>query len=313
MQTFLHAVYTGGALRNLAILLGCIFFSLSAYADPTVNRGATGKRVSSGSGASTDIKASNNQVGIQTISTSVNYTETGNGLSGNPSGTLDTETGAVPGRGIYYSVMNNILFGNDYFRATYDQSIGMTNYVGGTLNPPSAYGTVVSTSSATLTNYSFRYGKGFDLRGTSMLTPYIEFGSHKWDRGVNYGETYSNMYFGYGLLNQYSLGNRLVLSIDAMVGHTTQSAIVVTSSPAGTPPASQLIGFSGPLGNSDLYKFGISLDYALVQTLHLNLGADYSAFSYGISGLYPSGANLVFEPDSKTNYITIRFGLGLGF
>lgn len=303
----------GSELRNLALTIGCLIFSISAFADPTVGKGSSGKSVSSGGGASSDIKASNNQVGIQSISTNVNYTEIGNGLSGNPSGVVDTETGPVPGRAYYFSSMNDVLLGNDYFKANYDESSGYTNYVGGTLNPFSPYGTVLSTSGAILTNYSARYGRGFNIRGESMLSPYIEFGSHKWERSVNYGETYSNSYYGIGLLSQHSLGNKMVLSIDAMFGHTIQSTIAVASSPPGTPVASQLIGFSGDLGNSDLFKIGISLDYALVQRLHLNLGVDYSAFSYGISALYPSGNLFAFEPDSKTNYVTLRFGFGLGF
>ena len=303
-------------MRILVLFFGCMVFSLFAFADPTVNPGNSHKKISSSGGGASDIKSSNNQVGIQSISTTVNYTEIGNGQYGAPSGTLDTETGVVPGRAYYFSSMNDTLFGNDYFKATYDQSVGYTNYIGANLNlpngPPGPYGSITSTSGAVLTNYSARYGKGFD-RGANMLTPFIEFGSHRWDRGVNYGESYSNLYFGYGVLSQYSYGNGLVMSVEAMYGRTTQSAIAVSSSPPGTPVAGQLIGFSGALGNSDLYKVGISFDYALVQRLHVNMGVDYSAFNYGISGLYPSGSAYAFEPDSKTNYITVRFGLGFGF
>ena len=293
-----------------------MIFSHSAFADPTVNSGSSHKKASFSGGGATDIKASNNQFGIQAISTNVNYTEIGNGQNGATSGTLDTETGVVPGRAYYFSAMNDVLFGNDYFKTTYDQSVGYTNYIGANLNlpngPPGPYGSITSTSGAVLSNYSARYGKGFD-RGAAMLTPFIEFGSHRWERGINYGETYSNLYYGYGVLSQYSYGNGLVMSVEAMVGRTTQSAIAVTSSPPGTPVAGQMIGFSGGLGNSNLYRVGISFDYALVQRLHVNLGADYSAFSYGISGLYPSGSSYAFEPDSKTNYLTVRLGLGLGF
>jgi hypothetical protein len=256
--------------------------------------------------SSSDIKASNNQIGFQSISTSVNYTEIGNGRLGSATGTLDTETGPVPGKAYYFSKMIDALFGNDYFKVAYDQSNGYTNYIGGTLNPPSPYGSVVSTSGAKLTNYSVRYGKGFANQSLSMITPYIEFGSHKWERGVNYGETYNNTYYGYGLLGQYLLTDKLVLSVDAMYGQTTQSAITVTSGP-------QIVGFSGTLGNSVIYKVGVSLDWAVVQRLHANAGVDYTAFNYGISATYPSGNSVAWEPDSKTNYTTVRLGLGWGF
>jgi hypothetical protein len=139
-----------------------------------------------------------------------------------------------------------------------------------------------------------------------MITPYVELGSHKWERGVNYGETYSNTYYGIGLLGQYLLMDKFVISADAMYGHTMQSAISVTSGPG-------LIGFSGDLGNSDIYKVGVSLDWALVPRLHVTAGADYTAFNYGISANYPSGNLVAWEPDSKTNYTTLRLGLGWGF
>jgi hypothetical protein len=284
-------------------------FSTTAFADPTVNKRSTGRSISSGGGGSSDIKAYNNQIGFQSISTNVNYTEVGNGVQ-TTAGTLDTESGPLHGQAFFVSAMNDVLLGNDYFKASYDQSVGMTNYVGGTLNPPSAYGSVTTTSSATLTNFGFRYGKGFPVQGASMLTPYVEIGSHRWERGVNYGETYSHNYFGFGLLNQYSLGNSLVFSVDAMFGHTNGSAIAVTSSPPGVPAASQITGFSTALGDSTLYKVGVSLDYVLGAKIHVNAGFDYSAFSYGISATQPSG---LLEPDSRTNYTTVRIGLGFGF
>lgn len=279
---------------------------MSAFADPTDNGGSNRRKAPTRDFSSSDIKASNNQIGFQSISTNVNYTENGNGRLGTATGTLDTETGPVSGRAYYLSEMVDLLFGNDYFKIAYDQSSGYTNYIGGTLSPYSPYGSVVTTSGATLTNYSVRYGKGFTNQSLSMFTPYIEFGSHKWERGVNYGETYTNTYYGYGLLGQYLLANKLVFSVDAMYGHTNQSAIVVTSGPG-------LIGFSGGLGNSDIYKVGVSLDWAIAQRLHVTAGADYTTFNYGISATYPSGNSVAWEPDSKTNYTTVRLGLGWGF
>jgi hypothetical protein len=101
-----------------------------------------------------------------------------------------------------------------------------------------------------------------------------------------------------------------VLSVDAMFGHTNESAITVTSSRPGVPATSRIIGFTTALGDSTLYKVGVSLDYLLGAKIHVNAGVDYSAFVYGISATQPSG---LLEPDSRTNYTTVRFGLGLGF
>ncbi len=292
----------------VVLTICCLMFSVSTFA------ASTGKMASNKGGvSSSDITASNNQIGYQSISTNVNYTETG-GKFGVAAGTLDTETGPVPGRAFYFSSMTNVLLGKDYFNATYDQSIGSTKYIGANLNLPNGpagpYGSVVSTSGATITNYSFRYGKGLDLRGAYMLTPYVEFGAHRWERAVNYGETYSNAYYGFGLLNQYVVSNHLVLSIDAMAGHTNGLAITVTSSPPGVPLASQVTGFSAALGDSELYKVGVSLDYTLAQRIHVNAGLDYTAFNYGVTALQSGG---LFEPDSQTDYTTLKFGLGWGF
>ncbi|HUW00112.1 MAG TPA: hypothetical protein VMV88_08125 [Gallionella sp.] len=256
-----------------------------------------------------DIRAANNQVGFQLVSTHVDYTETGDGTLA-PTGTLDTEKGPVPGYALAISTMQDLWLGNDYIEAEYDDASGNTEYVGGYLNPPTPYGSVVSTSGATLTNYSARYGAGLMVNDRSMLTPYVELGHHEWDRGVNSGEIYTHNYYGIGVLGQYSPASKLVLSANALFGSTFGSNIVVNSGPGFS-------GFSGALGNSTLYKIGLAADYAFVQNWHGTIGVDYASFSYGISALYPgvlNGKNVFFwEPDSKTNYTTVRIGLGYGF
>ena len=249
-----------------------------------------------------DIIGSNNQVGIQLISTNVDYTETGNGLFG-VTGKLDTETGRVAGSALSISAMKDWWLGNDYIAAEYDHSSGNTNYVGGLIGPPpTPYGSVVGISSATLINYSARYGKGFIINDELMLTPYAELGSHEWDRGVNFGETYTHHYYGIGALGQYSPASKLVLSANAMLGSTFGSNIVVNGA------------FSAALGSSVLYRMGVAADYELAQNLHGNIGVDYMSFNYGISALYPIGGNIVtWEPDSKTKYTMIKIGLGCAF
>ncbi len=257
-----------------------------------------------------DIKASNNQFVIGIMSTNVDYTETGNGILGSPTGTLDTENGSVPGYALSLSAMRDWWLGNDYLEAEYGHASGNTDYVGGLLGPPSTpYGSITGTSGATLINYSIRYGKGFVLNDEYvdefMLTPYLELGHHEWDRGVNLGEIYTHNYVGIGALGQYSPADKLVLSANAMLGQTFGANIAVDGA------------FSGALGNSTLYRVGAGADYAFAQNWHGNLGIDYTSFNYGISALYPgvvNGKNVFFwEPDSKTSDTTIRIGLGYGF
>jgi hypothetical protein len=251
-----------------------------------------------------DIRTSNNQIGIQVILTNVDYTETGNGINGSQTGTLDTETGNVPGYALSISIMQDLWLGDDYIEAENDYSSGNTNYTGALCTPLGvcgAYGSYVGTSSATLINYSARYGKGLIVNGVSMLTPYLEMGSHEWDRGVNYGETYTHNYFGFGAMGQYSPISKLVFSANALIGRTFGSYIAVNGA------------FSGELGDSTLYKVSVAADNEFAQNLHWNAGVSYMSFKYGISAVYPVGGGVAWEPDSKTNYTTVKIGLGYAF
>ena len=239
------------------------------------------------------IRASSNQISIQASSTNVNYTETDNGT------TVDTEKGNVPGFGLSVSVMQDLWLGNDYFRIAYAHASGHTSYVGQPLNGGGGYGSLTGTSGATLTDYSLRYGKGFVIGNETLVTPYAELGHHEWDRGVNQGETYTNSFYGAGVLGQYSPMEGVVISANALLGTTFGSNIGVAG------PS----GFSGGLGSSTLYKLGVGGDYAVTKHIHANIGVDYTHFDYGISATY-SG---YYEPSSKTDYIVSEIGLGYSF
>jgi hypothetical protein len=285
-------------MLKIVLSISCVMFSAATFA------------------GTSDIKASNNQINIEAISTNVDYTETGDGRLGTQTGTVDTETGHVHGHAISISTMWGA--GNEYFEGKYDHSSGNTTYTGALQG--GVFGSVVGTSSAVLDNYSVRFGKGFIIDNVNdqfeqtsevtdlfMLTPYIELGHHKWDRGVNYGEIYKNNWFGIGGLGQYSPVRNFVLSANAMVGETFGSYITVNS-------GGGLNGFSGSLGNSTRYNFGVSADYAFMKHFHGNLSIDYTSFSYGISGIFPVGGGYVgWEPNSKTNYTTTKVGLGYAF
>jgi len=249
-----------------------------------------------------DIVASDNEVGIQFISTYVDYSETGNGLLGTDRGTLDTEDGSVPGAAAFLSLMLGAH--NLYLQASYDHSRLYTGYTGSLQG--GHFGSVVATSGAALTNYSARLGKGFAIDDQFMLTPYVEAGRHRWDRGINDGEIYTHEYSGLGVLAQYSPAgeSRAVLSAQFLIGSTHASYIVVM-------PGTGNAGFSGALGNSRLERFGVAADYALTRRVHLGAGIEHTSFQYGMSAVYPAGGGLMaWEPDSKTHYTTYRLGLG---
>lgn len=250
-----------------------------------------------------DIKTSNNQVEIQAISTRVDYKETGNGRLRSRVGELDTENGDVPGFELSFSMMKDVWLDNDYLQFQYSKNNGHTGYTG-SLQSGGNFGSVVGNSEATLTDYSLRWGKGFAIDGAFMITPYGELGRHEWQRGVNLGETYTHSWYGAGTLVQYSPFSRLVFTANALVGRTFASDIDV-SGPRG---------FSAGLGDSNLYKAGLSSDYAFTKNFHGNVGVDYTSFKYGISATHRiSRTTVAWEPDSQTNYTTLKIGVGYAF
>ncbi len=276
------------------------------------------------------IKASNNQVGIQYVNTNVDYTET------LPDGTkADTENGQVPGFGFSISVMKDLFLGNDYFQAQFSRLNGSTNYVGSYVVPTyvgvpiGAYGSLSQSDSAQVTDFSARYGKGFDIKDNLMLTPYIEIGRHEWKRTLGAGcmlaavascgssEDYTNNYWGLGVLGQVSPASNIVLTANAFLGRTFSSSISGSGQgyAVGIPASTTSFGDQG-LGNSTIYKVGASADYAFTDTIHGNIGLDYVSFDYGKSDLFspnPLIAPYAFEPDSKTRYTTVKVGLGYAF
>lgn len=270
------------SLSKSLCALGCLWLPAVALADVST------------------IQQSNNLVSLYALSTHVDYTEYSVGLFGTPTGTLDTETGNVPGYGASASIMKDLWLGNDYLAFAYEHANGYTQYVGSYIGG-GTYGSVVDTSAATLDDYHIRLGKGFAIKSMAMLVPYIEIGHQKWYRGVNAGETYSHHYFGGGMLAQYSPTKNLVVSANLLAGHTLGSYIDVTGA------------FAGSLGNSPLYKAGAAMDYAFTPQWHGKLGIDYTRFEYGMSALYPYNSGYVWEPDSKTRNTTVSLGVGYAF
>lgn len=248
--------------------------------------------------AQSDIRSSNNQIDVQYVISDLNYMEN----SGNAK--FDSEKGWIPGYGVSASIMKNLLLGNDYLKVEYSSLSGNTDYRGAIQGQ--SYGTLLSKSSAQLTDYDVRYGKGLEIgeqfgfkSDQFMLTPYVELGSHQWKRGVNYGETYSNDYYGFGAMVQYSPIQNTVLAIGGLVASAVDSHISI-SGPHG---------FSGGLGNSGLYKIEGSADYALTKNIHTNIEIDYTSFKYGASTVY----NGYYEPNSKSRYTTVKAGIGYSF
>ena len=251
--------------------------------------------------ANADILAANNQIGLQITSTDVRYSEYG-GTYGTAQGLMDTERGTVPGYTLSASLMKDVLLGNDYFKAQYSHNEGSTNYVGSYIGGGLPYGSVTTSSTAKIDDYSLTYGKGFNLGSQAMVTPYLQYGYHEWKRGLADGnqETYSNNYYGAGAKVQYAPIEKLVLGANYFSGRTMQSKISTNQSV-----------FPGEsLGNSAQTSYGFSVDYAISKDFHANLGYEHTQFKYGASPLYGTG---FFEPNSTTKQNTVSLGFGYAF
>jgi hypothetical protein len=267
--------------------------------------------------SSDDILIANNQVIAQFVTTNFAYKETGDPAR-DSYGTLDTEKNWVPGAGVSLSLMRNWIVSNLYFNAQYSYLNGKTDYTGSNvyfadIPVTGVYGSVHARDGAIVNDVDFRVGKGFSLQPNLMVTPYVGAGYHDWQRKVNGGEGYSNGYVGGGLLVQWAPISGVVLSGHGLVGGTVGSHIDVgsfgVSGAVRTAGFGGITGFSGALGNSTIYRVGLSGDYALTRNIHVSAGVEWVDFKYGESAVYDH----YYEPNSSTQNTTVKVGIGYAF
>lgn len=259
-----------------------------------------------------EIEVANNQLAVQIASTYMDYTETINDAETGAQSPLDTEAGFIPGYGATVSVMRDGWLEHEYLALEYSKYSGTVKYVGGSWSNPT-YGSNVGTSGMETGDYSLRLGKGLVVDSELMVTLYGEYGRHKWNRLLGYGtpygyqEKYTHSYYGIGALGQLAGDDHRVWSAYVLAGRTASSRIEVFLPPPW-------VGFTAGLGNSELYKAGLSVDRRLSENIHLSLGIDYANWKYGASQIYPAGAGLyLYEPDSATNLGIARMGIGYAF
>jgi hypothetical protein len=299
-----------------AATFAAVFAMGGAYA-ADLNAGSKFAGDPKGDWTSDGILIANNQVIAQFVTANFGYKETGDPDRGNL-GTLDTEKGWVPGGGVSLSLMRNWLVSNFYFNAQYSYLNGQTDYVGSNVTfvgqpVTGLYGSARAKDGAIVNDVDLRVGKGFNIQPNLMATPYIGTGYHDWERKVNAGEEYSNGYVGGGLLLQWAPISGVVLSGHGLVGTTFASHIDVKD--YGYPGAvhtagAGITGFSGALGDSVIYRVGLSGDYAVTRTIHVSAGVEWVDFKYGESAIYGDGW---YEPDSRTMNTTVKVGIGYAF
>ncbi len=247
-----------------------------------------------------DIVRSNNQVSVDFAATNFDYLETDT-----TGASLDSEKGWVPGLSVTGSLMRDVGSVHDLYL------FGRFTWLNGHTDYWASGGPVTSNvDGATVEDWDFRLGKGFDVSPNAMVTPFIGGGTHSWTRLLTgpsgYNEVYSHDYAGGGLLVQYSPISRLVLSADGLVGETFDSKMSASDTPGGVP----IPPWTFTLGDSAILMLEGSADYAFTEHWHANVGVDYADFQYFQSATNPFGYH---EPHSATSLVTLRAGIGYGW
>ena len=257
--------------------------------------------------AATPIYDANNQISVDFLNEWLSYTEYAYYATNlTPvGGKLDSENGSLPGANVSVSLMRNLMVDNLYLNAQFSYVSGNTTYDGSTCVIGGACIPLTKTNRATIYGTDFRLGKGFSLAPNVMLTPYFGIGTNYWLRRGRYSETYTNDYAGGGLLAQYAPTDKLVLSAYGLIGGTFGSHISVGTAGPNSP------AWSGSLGDSGIYKLGLSADYALTRNIHVNAGVDYVDFRYGHSAVRPVTGQV--EPNSTTSNVMLKVGVGYSF
>lgn len=250
------------------------------------------------------IRKVDNSVSLSFLYSHVGY---GERLNGPSQPYLDTDSGFTGGGRIALTGLKDDLLPNLYLRVSFSQVSGGLHYNGGIQNANGTTSPLQMTEHSKMTDWAVRLGQGFVIARPVLLTPYITFGTHTWDRGepasagapYDYTEQYSNKYFGGGMLFQVAATRRTVISVNLAYAETVRPQIDV--------PSQQL---HEGLGTSPWKRAGLSIDYRPTANESLFAGARFTTFSYGQGPLVPiSSTQAALEPYSKTDVVDYMLGL----
>lgn len=175
------------------------------------------------------------------------------------------------------------------------------------------------STAGNIRNYNFRFGKGFGMGDHAQIVPYFGYGRRTWVRDTSnvsggYYEQYDHNYAGAGALVQS--GSRTVFSAYGFAGRTYGTRLAARNIPVGYQCfvfygcfASNPSALDFTLGSGPLYMAGGSIDIGLGDHWRLNLGTDWSHFTYGRS-IVQGGFQ---EPNSITDDLTAKIGVGYAF
>lgn len=153
------------------------------------------------------------------------------------------------------------------------------------------------------TNLGLRMNVSQDI----AIVPYGELGVRLWERTLGKGtegsfvEDYQHAYVGAGLRTLWSPMKHLTLEAQGMLGKTLKSRM----STGGT---------DFDLGSKPVYQAGLGVDYAILDSVHVNMGYQYERFAYGESAwVQIDSTSSAMEPSSKTERNRFTVGIGMGF
>ena len=269
------------------------------------------------SGAANPILYVNNQISLDAIAQHIDYLATGRYAPQSPIGPTNSERGWQPGLQLTGSAMFDLgPLSNVYIMGQFSWAKGNSAYSGALIPTLAnvakgkipAYGSLVRTSEAETKDFDFRLGKGFEVSQDWMLTPFVGFGYHVWDRGTNPFREYENGYAGGGMMIQWAPTRQWVISANGLVGSTLGPRVSTPDNPEYSPTTLNL-------GSKLMWKAGLSADYALTQQWHANAGLDYTRIDYGASSEARSKAG--YEPvpdrDSRSDIWAVKAGVGYSF
>ena len=175
---------------------------------------------------------------------------------------------------------------------------------------------------------SARVGYSFYPTNTIALTPYALLGFQYWQidtpgtfqnvrGGVlaidGYTRIYQNGFYGLGLLTQWAVTPKWVMSMDANVGETIHPWVrynYIVTSPSSSYNG-KVIYQQADLKTQPFYQFSLFNDYQLTSQLHARFGLTYLHQLYG--GGTTSPALDVYEPSMTSHTWLANVGMGYSF
>jgi opacity protein-like surface antigen len=258
------------------------------------------------------ITAANNEIGLTIGGENIAYHESAKEVQNpaGPDGYLDSNIGTMPAVGLNLT-RQGALFGIEgvYLSLNVSGAVGKTEYTTGSavyqqcsgIPGTSSYGTfcdsLLGRYSESHSNFTVdaaaKIGKAFMIGSHAQLTPYLEYGVHEWQRSLSFCDcNYSHQEIGPGVLVQYALTRRLVMSANVSVTETLNAR-------------AREDGVDYRLGSRPVETVGLGIDYALTRRVHATASYSLQHFRYGASPVIAGS----LEPNSWTTNQAVMLGL----